>query len=126
MEIHNMRDLHNNITLTTAIAPQSTSADTAIVSTIIDRSGYDALEIGIQVGSIGDADVTFAILVEDGDASNLSDNAAVVDAQLLGTEAAAAFKFDSDNTTRKIGYTGSKRYVRVTITPTVGHHQPHF
>ncbi len=55
---------------------------------------------------------------KDGDDSGLSDAAAVADADLLGTESAAGFQFDDDNETRKIGYRGSKRYVRLTITPT--------
>ena len=42
---------------------------------------------------------------------------AVPDAELNGTEAAAGFQFDDDNETRKIGYVGNKRYVRLTITP---------
>jgi hypothetical protein len=35
----------------------------------------------------------------------------------VGTEALAGFQFDDDNECRKIGYRGSKRYVRLTITP---------
>ena len=57
------------------------------------------------------------MLFEDGDAANLSDAAAVADADLLGTEALASFQFDDDNEVRKIGYIGNKRYCRVTITP---------
>ena len=60
---------------------------------------------------------TFTILIEDGDNASLTDNAAVDDAYLLGTEALATFQFDDDNETRKIGYIGSKRYLRATITP---------
>ena len=42
---------------------------------------------------------------------------AVVDEQLLGTEAGASFIFSDDNAVRKLGYLGGKRYVRLTITP---------
>ena len=38
-------------------------------------------------------------------------------ADLLGTAALAGFTFADDNATRKIGYKGAKRYVRLTITP---------
>ena len=79
--------------------------------------GYDSLMFAISIGTNTDADVTFTVLVEEGDASNLSDNAAVADADLNGTEALAGFQFDDDTETRKIGYRGSKRYVRLTITP---------
>lgn len=110
-------DLHNNINPIRAISPVSVADNTAQVSQIIDRRGYGALEFIIATGSIGDADATFTVLVEDGSEANLSDAAAVADEQLLGTEALAGFQFDSDDKTRKIGYIGNKRYVRLTITP---------
>lgn len=112
-----MRDLYSNLTIRRAISPVSVADNTAQVSQIIDRQGFDSLVFAIATGSIADADATFAVLVEDGDVANLSDNAAVADAELNGTEALAAFQFDDDNETRKIGYIGNKRYVRLTITP---------
>lgn len=112
-----MRDLHNNLKFTRAISPQSVSDNTALVSAIIDTLGYDSLEFAIITGSLADADATFTVLVEDGDNNALSDNAAVADAQLLGLETDASFIFSDDNITKKIGYRGSKRYVRLTITP---------
>ena len=39
------------------------------------------------------------------------------DAELVGTEAEAGFAFGDDDEVRKIGYKGTKRYVRLTITP---------
>ncbi len=112
-----MRDLYNHIEVRRALSPVSVADDTAQVSQIIDRQGFDSLTFLIATGSLGDANATFAVLVEDGNNSALSDNAAVADAQLLGTEALAGFQFDDDNETRKIGYVGDKRYVRLTITP---------
>ncbi len=113
-----MQDLHNNIKVTRAISPAAaTTDDTAWVSQIIDVRGYDSLEFAINIGSLADADATFAVLVEDGDDSGLSDAAAVADTALLGTEALAGFTFADDNETRRIGYLGDKRYVRLTITP---------
>lgn len=112
-----MRDLHNNIHVARAISPVSVADTTAQVSQIIDRQGYQSLEFLIATGSVADADATFTVLVEDGEASNLSDAAAVADANLLGTEALAGFQFDDDNEVRKIGYIGDKRYVRLTVTP---------
>lgn len=111
------RDLHNNIKALRAISPVSVADNTAQVSQIIDRQGFDSLEFVIVLGSIADADATFTVLVEDGNQANLSDAAAVADDYLLGTEAGAGFQFDDDNEVRKIGYIGAKRYVRLTITP---------
>lgn len=112
-----MRDLYNNLAIRRAISPVSVADNTAQVSQIIDRQGFDSLVFGIAIGSVADADATFTVLVEDGNDSGLSDAAAVADSELNGTEAAAGFQFDSDNQTRKIGYNGIKRYVRLTITP---------
>jgi hypothetical protein len=119
-----MRDSINNIQVKRAISPVSVADNTAQVSQIIDRQGYDSLAFLIATGSLGDAGAEFTVLVEDGDAANLSDAAAVADADLVtqtsGTapEAAASFIQSDDDEVRKIGYIGSKRYVRLTITPT--------
>lgn len=111
-------DLHNNIHTVPLIAPIAARTDnTAIVSSIIDTRGYGAVELVLVTGTNTDTNATFTTLVEDGDASNLSDAAAVVDAELLGTEVLASFDFADDVETRKIGYIGNKRYVRLTVTP---------
>ena len=110
-------DLHSNINIKRVISPVSVADNTAQVGQIIDMQGYGVLEYVIATGSIADADATFTVLLEEGDASNLSDAAAVADADLLGTEALAAFQFDDDNECRKLGYKGTKRYTRLTITP---------
>lgn len=123
-----LKDLHNNIKCSRGISPTAAVTDnTAFVSQIVDTAGFGSCEFVGIVGSIADADVTFTVLVEDGDDSGLSDNAAVADVHLLGTEAGtvtsgaavsgAAVGFADDNKTFKIGYVGPKRYVRVTITP---------
>ena len=114
-----MRDQANNIHPVPAMPPKAAVTDnTAFVSAIIDRRGYDALTFLIITGTNADADATYTVLVEDGDASDLvADGAAVSDDQLVGTEALAAFTFADDGECRKIGYIGDKRYVRLTITP---------
>ena len=113
-----MRDLHNSIYPKRAISPVAAGTDnTPLVSQILDMQGFEAAELLINIGANTDADATFTVLMEHGDASNLSDAVAVPDAQLLGTEALASFQFDDDNEQRKIGYVGEKRYLRATITP---------
>ncbi len=110
-------DLFNNVNPKRAISPVSVADNTAQVGQWVDRLGFQKLLFLILIGSVADADATFTVLVEDADASNQSDAAAVTDEFLLGSEALAGFQFDSDNLTRKIGYRGLKRYVRLTITP---------
>lgn len=113
-----MRDFANSVEVRRAISPAAAKTDnTAFVSQIIDVSGFSMLLFAILLGSLADADATFTVLVEHGDAANLSDAAAVPDVQLTGSEASAGFTFADDNKVRKIGYVGSKRYVRLTITP---------
>ncbi len=113
-----MRDLYNNIEVRRALSPVAAGTDnTAYVSQIIDMRGFKSMVFAILVGANTDADATFVVLIEEGDNSALTDNAAVADVNLDPTEAIASFDFADDDTVRKIGYTGEKRYVRMTITP---------
>lgn len=112
-----MKDLFNQIHPLRVISPVSVADTTAQVGQIIDKRGFESVTYVIATGSIADADATFTVLLEEGDAANLSDAAAVADADLLGTEALASFQYDDDNETRKLGYIGAKRYTRLTITP---------
>jgi hypothetical protein len=113
-----MRDLYNNIEVRRAFSPAAAvTNNTAYVSQIIDMQGFRSLVWVILIGGLVDADATFVVLMEHGDDSGLSDAAAVPDAQLDPTEAIASFDFADDDTVRKIGYVGEKRYVRLTITP---------
>jgi hypothetical protein len=113
-----MRDLINNIDLKRAISPAAATTDnTAYVTQILDRIGVESVALAIILGSLADADATFTVLLEHGDAANLSDATTVPADQMNGSLALAGFDFSADNLIRKIGYTGGKRYVRATITP---------
>jgi hypothetical protein len=113
-----MRDLHNNIVPKRGISPAAAVTDnTAFVSQIASVANGDSLEFLGLAGSIADADVTFTVLVEESDAANMSGAMAVADEDLLGTENGATLLFSDDDKVFKIGYIGTKPYVRVTITP---------
>lgn len=113
-----MRDLLNNVHLVPVMPPKAAVTDnTAFVGAIVDRAGFGSLLFAIITGTNADADATYTVLIEDGDAANLSDAAAVADDDLIVLEAAAAFTFADDGECRKIAYIGPKRYVRITITP---------
>jgi hypothetical protein len=113
-----MRDQLSSLHILNAISPVAARTDnTAIASAIIDRQGYESLTFGIAVGTNTDANATFAVTMEHGDASNLSDTAAVATTDLVGTLALAGYTFSDDAESRKVGYVGGKRYVRLTITP---------
>ena len=62
-----------------------------------------------------DGDVT--PLIEESDNSDMSSSNAVADADLLGTEAAAAL---SAAGVSNVGYIGNKRYVRATAVTAAG------
>lgn len=120
-----MRDFPLSATqIKKVLAPVSGAADNvAQVGAIIDHAGFESAMYIILTGAIADADVTFTVLLDEGDNSSLTDAAAVADAnmvsQTIGTapETAAAFQFDDDNEVRKLGYIGTKRYTRLTLTP---------
>jgi hypothetical protein len=114
-----MRDQLNNLHVLNVIPPIAARTDnTAIVSTIVDTRGYDSATFAIAIGTNTDTNATFAVTMDHGDASDLSDATSVPTGSLVGTLALAGFTAASDDTkSRKIGYVGSKRYVRLTITP---------
>jgi len=113
-----MKDLFNNINLLRVLSPSTGVADnTAQVGQIIDRQGYNSLTYAIVTGTLADVDATFAVTIDESDASNMSGSNAVAAADLIGTTALASFVFSDDDKCFKLGYKGNKRYTRITITP---------
>lgn len=112
-----MRDQMNQLAIKRAISPVSVGDNTAQTGQAVDLQGYDACTFVIATGSLADADATFAVEVQESDSSG-SGYTAVADANLVGTEALASFVFSDDDKCFKVGYIGSKRYVRLVITPT--------
>ncbi len=114
-----MRDLYNNIEVRRAESPIATANadDTVITTEIIDMRGFKSLVWVILLGNMVDAAFTTVFLMEHGDDSGLSDNTAVPDSQMDPTEDIASFDQADDNSVRKMGYVGEKRFVRLTITP---------
>lgn len=114
-----MKAFNDLIQTARALSPVSVADNTAQVSQIIDTLGFHGLQFLILTGSIADADATFAVTIHEGDAANLSDAAAVAATNLDGTLTAAGFQFNDDDETRRIGIIElTKRYYRLTITPT--------
>lgn len=113
-----MRDTYNNISVKPVIAPAANAnlGTTPLVGAVVDLLGFNSLTYIVQTGTLSDADATYSTLLEESDVSG-SGFTAVDDADLLGTEAAASFTFANDGVVRKLGYIGSKRYTRLTVTP---------
>lgn len=111
-----MKDMLNAITVKKVIAPISGAGDnTAIVGTVIDHQTYESATYIITTGVLSDADATFTVLLEE--SSDNSTFTSVADADLISTEALAGFQFDDDGEVRTLGYKGTMRYTRLTITP---------
>jgi hypothetical protein len=110
------RDLHNNMITKKALSIGAISSNTNTDGDIIDTNGYKQVEFAILSGTLTDGAYTPAIF--EGDDSGLSDGAATAAADLLGTVAGATFALTDDNVTKRIGYKGNKRYVRLRLVST--------
>ena len=129
----NATDLHNQISVGVGVALTAVANGEDVVGAVIDMQGAAGLEYVLQVGAYTDGNVT--PLVEDSDNGTdftavadtflldnvwvvaTEDGTAVADTFLLGTEAGAALTAAGVS---KIGYIGSKRYVRLTAVTAAG------
>ena len=106
-----------------AIEPVVVANNTAQVSAWVDRAGFQSLTFAIQTGALATSGATFAVTMSEADASDQSDAAAVNASDLISgvmgedPETAASFTGANANSTFKIGYIGTKRYVQLTVTP---------
>lgn len=107
-------DLHNNVNGAVALASAIINSNTTTVGEIIDTAGFDSLEFIIQSGTITDG--AYAFLLEEGDAANLSDAAAVSADETLGD--LVGFVAADDDTVKRVGSIGKKRYQRLSIVST--------
>jgi hypothetical protein len=83
---------------------------------IIDLQGYNGALIVIMAGTVTDGSA-YPFELKEGDESNMSDAAAVADADLINTE--PTLDSDDDDSVHTFAYIGSKRYLRVDLkTPT--------
>lgn len=112
-----MRDLASNIGTTPALSPASTSDNAGLTGEIIDMQDFGSLAFLIAIGAVGSAGATFTVSLQHGDDAALADATPVLGIDLIGSYADASFSQDDENSAKKIGYTGSKRYVRLVVTP---------
>ena len=85
------------------------ASDTTTEGEIIDTENFEALEFVILTKTITDGD--YAVLLQEGDNSALSDAATVAAAETLGSP---DFDDDTDDdAVARVGYIGKKRYVRL-------------
>lgn len=109
-------DLHSNVDDRVAVVEQAVAADTLIVGEIIDTLGFESLEYIAQVGTITTG--TMSLILEEGDDSGLSDAAAVSADETLGS--LTGFLVTDDDSTKRVGSIGKKRYQRLSFQPAGG------
>lgn len=122
-----MRDIHNHIDVVTAIAPVAMSAD--VTGLTIDTQGYNSCEMVVHIGITAEtwsSSVRLDLILQHGALADASDMAAVAAADFVGTcgplPTYASGIFASlqdaavdDVKVYKVGYRGTKRYVRIFI-----------
>lgn len=91
---------------------------------IVDLQGYRGAMIVIASGTIADG-TAYTFELKHGDAADLSDKAAVADADLVPGGPTAgdlepAFVAADDNHLHWFGYMGNKRYLRVDLATVTG------
>ena len=106
------RDLHSHLHLAVALNIAAIAANTTTQGVIINTDGYEGVEFSLQAGGITDG--SFLPQIIEGNAADLSDG--VVATNLIGTPAAMVAA--DANTVQKLGYFGSKQYVRLELVST--------
>lgn len=107
------KDLKNNLSVASTIEPAGHTA--TATGTAVDLLGYQSALVVISTGTFG-ASTDFGFEVQESDASG-SGFAAVASDDLIGTEPTGVQATgDLDNTVYRIGYIGTKRYIRVVAT----------
>lgn len=107
-------DLHNNVNAAMALKEAAITTDTTTVGEIIDTAEFGSLEFIISSGTITDG--AYALKLEEGDDSGLSDAADVPAADILGD--LVGFVAADDDAVKRVGSIGKKRYQRLSIVST--------
>ncbi len=107
-------DMHNNVNDEKVLAPIVIAADTTTNGEIIDTAGYDSLEFLISSGVITDG--AYTTVLQESDDPAMSGATAVSDAQTLGD--LPAFGLTEDGITKRVGFVGKMRYVRLQLVST--------
>lgn len=106
-----MRDLHNKTSVANAFSAATIATNTTTDGVTVDCQGYDAVELIARVGAYTDG--AYALSIKESDASG-SGFAAAPASSILG----ASQSLSAANTVAKLGYIGTKRYIRLSIVST--------
>jgi hypothetical protein len=96
----------------------------AVASSLVDMQGYNALDIGLVTGTITDAGTAsgYTVKLQHSDTTVAGDFADVVAADAVNGVVSVTNTLDADDDKLigRLGYVGTKRYVRVVATGTSG------
>lgn len=107
------RDLKNDIKIANALNIASITTNTTTAGVEIDTQGYESVTFETITGARTDGTVT--PLIQESDTSG-SYSGSVADDDLIGLEADAALS--TAHSRSRIGYIGSKRYVKLSLVST--------
>lgn len=125
-----MKDLHASLKTKSVIDPIAIGANATKTGKIIDLAGYGGIEFIAAYGAVTTTGTIVTLVCLEGDVTGTMTS--VADADLLGTEILASLPVQATartsgvgkNVTKRLGYRGNKRYVRVdsisTGTTSVG------
>lgn len=117
-----IKDLHNNSRTKTVISPLAIGANATKTGLVIDRQGYGGVEFIASYGAVTTTGTVVTMVVFEGDVTGTLTS--VADTDLLGTEAlfslaaGARVAGTGKEVTKRIGYIGNKRYLRVNAVQT--------
>jgi hypothetical protein len=111
--MNNIFEIHHQVEQRTGFVLAAINSNTTTVGVIIDTARYTALEYLLIIGTVTDG--AYAMLLEHGDDSGLSDATTVATEETLGD---ADFVAADDDVSKRLGYIGKKRYVRLSIVST--------
>ena len=112
------REKKNDLKVSVGIEPQALSGTSDLAGEIIDTQDFESLTYVLSTDAIAASSLDAQLEIEEGDEANLSDAAAVADADLVGLEDDTAIAETDDKVSKKIGYVGNKRYVRANLVVT--------
>ena len=101
--------------LVTARNSATISSNTTTVGVEVDTQGFGAVTLAIQSATITDG--VYTPLIEETDTTGTG-YTTVAALDLTVTPASIAFIATDDNVVKKIGYTGSKRFIRLSLVST--------
>lgn len=99
-----------------SIEPQDLASDTTVNGAAVDLKGFAAATVVVDVGTWTDGDHTFEVQHANDDGTGSAGTfEAVSDDDLKGTEPVVDGA-DDDEQQYKVGYTGVRRHLRVSVT----------